>query len=127
LSPERPTQTAYRGSRRPDGCENEPSDSDDVVKVMSSHPSEDSGILVGDELEMDIIGKTASRRIRIDDDTNRGEAFARPDDVRGVIPGAVEVADYTLARIHIRMLHMPIPFLEYPMHVYPDEQLRSSK
>ena len=35
----------------------------------------------------------ALRLIRMEDDINRGEAFARREDVNGVIPGAVEVAD----------------------------------
>jgi hypothetical protein len=35
----------------------------------------------------------ASREIRIDEETKRGDAFARPEDVNGVIPGAVDVAD----------------------------------
>ena len=26
---------------------------------------------------------------------NRGEAVARPEDIKGVIPGAVDVADYS--------------------------------
>jgi hypothetical protein len=33
--------------------------------------------------------------MRTDDETKRGEAFALPEDINGVIPGAVEVADYS--------------------------------
>jgi hypothetical protein len=40
-------------------------------------------------------GCTASRRIRTEDEMNRGEGFARPEDIKGVIPGAVDVADYS--------------------------------
>jgi len=61
LSPERPTQTAYRGSRRPEGCEKEPSVSDETIRVTSWQPSEDSGVFLGGDLEIDIIGVTASR------------------------------------------------------------------
>lgn len=39
-------------------------------------------------------GLTASRKIRIDEEVNLGEAFALPDAINGVIPGAVEVADF---------------------------------
>jgi hypothetical protein len=34
-----------------------------------------------------------SREISTEEAMNRGEAFALPDEMRGVIPGAVEVAD----------------------------------
>ena len=127
LSPERPTQTACRGSRRPEAYEIAVSASDGVANVTSWHPSEDSGTLLGVEREIDVVGTTASRRIRTEDDTNRGDAVARPDDVRGVIPGAVEVADYALVPLNLRVIHMPTPFPEYPKPVYPDGQQKFSK
>ena len=49
---------------------------------------------VGDEAAVATMGFTASRFTRTDEETKRGEAFARPDDISGVIPGAVDVADY---------------------------------
>jgi hypothetical protein len=52
------------------------------------------GTGVGGEEEVATRGVTASRRMRTDEETKRGEAFARPEDINGVIPGAVEVADY---------------------------------
>jgi hypothetical protein len=39
-------------------------------------------------------GITTLRETRTDEDTKRGDAFARPDAVSGVIPAAVDVADY---------------------------------
>jgi hypothetical protein len=35
----------------------------------------------------------ALRLTKMEDAINRGEAFARPEDINEVIPGAVEVAD----------------------------------
>ena len=49
---------------------------------------------VGGEEEVATRGVTASRRMRTDEETKREEAFALPEDINGVIPGAVEVADY---------------------------------
>jgi hypothetical protein len=46
-----------------------------------------------DDVPIWTIGVTASREIRIDEDTKRGDDFARPEDVSWVIPGAVDVAD----------------------------------
>jgi hypothetical protein len=52
------------------------------------------GIGVGGEDDVATRGVTASRRMRIEEKMKRGDAFARPEDINGVIPGAVEVADY---------------------------------
>lgn len=48
---------------------------------------------MGGVFRIEKVGLTASRRMRTDDDTKRGDARARPDDMNGVIPGAVDVAD----------------------------------
>jgi hypothetical protein len=49
---------------------------------------------MGDDVDTETIGMTAERFTRTDDETNRGEGFARPPDDNPVIPGAVDVADY---------------------------------
>jgi len=49
---------------------------------------------VGGSEEVETLVDIKSREISTEEATNRGEAFALPDDVRGVIPGAVDVADY---------------------------------
>ena len=54
-----------------------------------------NGISFCEEEAVDTSGCTASRRIRTEDEMNRGEDFARPEDIKGVIPGAVDVADYS--------------------------------
>jgi hypothetical protein len=91
LSPERPMQTAWRGSTRPDGWTK--GDGSGRGGATSLQPFELRGIVVMGEVEVTTRGWTALREISIEDDTNRGEAFARPEDIKGVIPGAVEVAD----------------------------------
>jgi hypothetical protein len=57
------------------------------------------GISFCEEVAIDTCGWTASRRISTEDEMNRGEAFARPEDIKGVIPGAVDVADYSLIEL----------------------------
>lgn len=60
----------------------------------SLHPSFEKGTRQGGDAAVDNIGNTVSRRIRTDDETNLGDAFALPEEASGIIPGAVEVADY---------------------------------
>lgn len=91
LSPERPTQTMWRGTRRPDGWTKGGSGDEDGVR--SRQPDVKKGTGVGGEKEVATRAVTKSRRTRTDEETKRGEAFARPEDIKGVIPGAVEVAD----------------------------------
>ena len=57
---------------------------------------------IGFDAEVEVVScaVTAERWINRDDETNRGDAFARPEDISGVIPGAVDVADYTIRIIH---------------------------
>ena len=60
---------------------------------MSRQPCEESGTCCRADVPVDTIGMTESRLTRTDDKINRGDAFARPEDINGVIPGAVDVAD----------------------------------
>ena len=91
LSPERPTQTACRGRRRPDvGTRGK---GGRVEGGTSRHPSDERETGIAGLFRTEKVGFTALRAIRTEEETNRGEARARPDDVKGVIPGAVDVAD----------------------------------
>jgi hypothetical protein len=91
LSPDRPTQTVWRGRRRPEGWMN--GGGDGCVGCTSWQPVVERGIGVGGKDDVATRGVTASRRMRIEEETKRGDDFARPEDINGVIPGAVEVAD----------------------------------
>ena len=60
---------------------------------MSAQPISDMRLCCGGEPEREIVGTTNSRLISADDEINLGEALGLPDELNGVIPGAVAVAD----------------------------------
>jgi hypothetical protein len=91
LSPDRPTQTVWRGKRRPDGWAR--GSGGLGVRTTSRQPWVRSKTGTGGVFRIENVGLTASRCMRTDDDTKRGDARARPEDIKGVIPGAVDVAD----------------------------------
>jgi hypothetical protein len=91
LSPERPTQMVWRGRKRPDGWAG---DSGGLgARTTSRQPLVARKTGIGGVFKIENVGLTASRRMRTDDDTKRGDARARPEDINGVMPGAVDVAD----------------------------------
>jgi phage host-nuclease inhibitor protein Gam len=60
---------------------------------MSRQPFVIMGRQFCEEVAVETDGRTASRRIRTEEEINRGDALARPEEVNGVIPGAVDVVD----------------------------------